>query len=224
MTISRRQPLHFVLRAIGVRRAPARMEHDSAKHDIEVSDESSCDGCCPTPSMPTARRRDGRGKYDRSDGKGSRMAWKPFVQKHMEAVTTGNISAWLADAKCACNKDCPQFGKCIEAVGTIRTLKICAAEHQSPNRSHNCRAPTGRGHALGQRAERLRDGTPDHLEEQANPERRHALPRRDPRPYTSALHTRTCPSRPTAFFYQHAQRTRTSFNPQHWLLCHMGLY
>jgi hypothetical protein len=115
-------------RAEGDRRAPARMQHDSAKHDIEVSDESSCDGCCPTPSMPTARRRDGRGKYDRSDGKGSRMAWKPFVQKHMEAVTTGNISAWLADAKCACNKDCPQFGKCIEAVGTIRTLKICAAE------------------------------------------------------------------------------------------------
>ena len=115
-------------RAEGDRRAPARMQHDSAKHDIEVSDESSCDGCCPTPSMPTARRRDGRGKYDRSDGKGSRMAWKPFVQKHMEAVTTGNISAWLADAKCACNKDCPQFGKCIEVVGTIRTLKVCAAE------------------------------------------------------------------------------------------------
>ena len=26
------------------------------------------------------------------------------------------------------------------------------------------------------------------------------------------------------FFDQHAQRTRTNFNPQHWLLCHMGLY
>ena len=59
-------------RAEGGQRAPARMEHDSAKHDVEVSDESSCDGCCPTTSMPTARRRDGRGKYDRSDGKGSR--------------------------------------------------------------------------------------------------------------------------------------------------------
>ena len=47
---------------------------------------------------------------------------------------------------------------------------------------------------------------------------------RDPRPHTSALHTRTCPSRPTAIFDQLAQRTRTNFNPQHWLLCHMGLY
>ena len=26
------------------------------------------------------------------------------------------------------------------------------------------------------------------------------------------------------FFDQHAQRTRTNFNPQHWHLCHMGLY
>ena len=54
---------------------------------------------------------------------------------------------------------------------------------------------------------------------------RHDRRARDPRPLTSALHTRTCPFCPTThIFDQHAQRTCTSFNPQHWLLCHMGLY
>ena len=52
---------------------------------------------------------------------------------------------------------------------------------------------------------------------------RHDRRARCPRPHTSALHTRTCPFCPTThIFDQDSQRTRTSFNPQNWLLCHMG--
>eukprot|EP00966_Prymnesium_polylepis_P098781 2287400-Prymnesium_polylepis.1 len=46
----------------------------------------------------------------------------------MEAVLSGNISSWFEDSKSACDKDCPQGGSCIESIGTIRTLKTCAAE------------------------------------------------------------------------------------------------
>ena len=68
--------------------------------------------------------RDGRGHYDRSGGKGVRIAWLPHVQNHMEAVTQGDLSALVRP----CAKDCPQGGKCMENVGLIRVLKICAAE------------------------------------------------------------------------------------------------
>ena len=76
----------------------------------------------------TAAPRDARGSYDRTGGKGTRSKWLPHVQSHMKVVKTGNLSAYLADPKRACSKNCPQGGKCLEAVGTIRVLKGCAAE------------------------------------------------------------------------------------------------
>ena len=78
------------------------------------------------PPQPAKRGNDGRGKYDRSDGKGTRLAWKPYVQRHMEMVTTGDLSAIVKRVQCS--KDCPQHGKCVEMIGTIRALKTCAAE------------------------------------------------------------------------------------------------
>ena len=92
------------------------------------SDEDEAQAQPQQTPQPQTRQHDGRGKYDRSSGKGVRTAWKPHVQKHMAAVKTGNVSAWLADAKRGCGKDCPQGGSCLEAVGTIRVLKVCAAE------------------------------------------------------------------------------------------------
>ena len=76
----------------------------------------------------TAAPRDARGSYNRTGGKGTRSKWLPHVKSHMEVVKTGNVSAYLADPKRACSKDCPQGGKCLEAVGTILVLKGCAAE------------------------------------------------------------------------------------------------
>ena len=65
----------------------------------------------------TAAPRDARGSYDRTGGKGTRSKWLPHVQSHMKVVKTGNLSAYLADPKRACSKNCPQGGKCLEAVG-----------------------------------------------------------------------------------------------------------
>ena len=69
-----------------------------------------------------------RGRYDRSSGKGAKQAWIPYVQQHMQAISTGNLSMFLANVKYACAKDCPQGGHCLEDVGTIRVLSVCASE------------------------------------------------------------------------------------------------
>ena len=96
---------------------------------MPVSDSEDENTAEKEPLESTPReRRDGRGKYDRSSGKGTRQAWKPYVQKHMQIACSGNVSSWLADEKRMCGKDCPQGGSCIEAVGNVRTLKVCAAE------------------------------------------------------------------------------------------------
>jgi hypothetical protein len=90
--------------------------------------EAVTTGDLSMPAAQLAAPRDGRGGYDRSGGKGNRSAWVPHVQRHMESVLTGNLSSLLADPRSACSEDCPQGGKCVEAVGTVRLLKVCAAE------------------------------------------------------------------------------------------------
>ena len=80
-------------------------------------DHSFADELQPAP-------RDGRGHYDRSGGKGVRLAWIPYVQRHMDAISKGDLSVCSR----LCAKNCPQGGKCLENVGLLRVLKVCAAE------------------------------------------------------------------------------------------------
>ena len=75
--------------------------------------------------MQARSSRDGRGKYDRSSGKGGKAAWIPYVQRHMSAITSGNLSSFLA---AGCAKGCPQHGKCMENMCTVRVLKVAATE------------------------------------------------------------------------------------------------
>jgi len=81
------------------------------------NDHSFADGLQAAP-------QDGRGHYDRSGGKGVRLAWIPYVQRHMDAISRGDLS--VCSRPCA--KNCPQGGKCLENVGLLRVLKVCAAE------------------------------------------------------------------------------------------------
>lgn len=75
--------------------------------------------------MQAGSSRGSRGTYDRSSGKGSKIAWVPYVQRHMTAITSGNLSSFLATG---CAKGCPQHEKCMENVCTIRVLKVAASE------------------------------------------------------------------------------------------------
>ena len=75
--------------------------------------------------MQARSSRDGRGTYDRSSGKGKKTAWIPYVQRHMAAITSGNLSSFLA---AGCAKGCPQHGKCMENMCSVRALKVAATE------------------------------------------------------------------------------------------------
>ena len=95
-------------------------------HSYQRSDDIVAD----LGATPRQRAQSGsmRGRYDRSTGKGAKMPWTPYVQQHMQAISTGNLSMFLTNIHYACSKNCPQGGKCLEAVGSIRTLKVCAGE------------------------------------------------------------------------------------------------
>jgi hypothetical protein len=77
-----------------------------------------------SPAVASSAPRDGRGKYDRSGGKGSRTAWKPYMETHMQRVNT-DMSSFVATA---CTKNCPNNGTCMENHVSLRVLKQCAAE------------------------------------------------------------------------------------------------
>ena len=66
--------------------------------------------------LPQRPGSDGRGHYDRSGGKGARLGWIPYVQRHMAAVNSGNLSLFLSNA---CSADCPHGGKCMESNKSI---------------------------------------------------------------------------------------------------------
>lgn len=65
---------------------------------------------------------DGRGRYDRSGGKGIREPWLPYVKKHVNAANEGNLSMFMS----TCCKDCPNDRKCFDTV-CLRTIKNCLA-------------------------------------------------------------------------------------------------
>jgi hypothetical protein len=96
-------------------------EAHEAGFEVEVDEEPPAAG---SESNHTVTDR--RGTYDRSGGKGIRLPWKTHVQQHVEPIITGNLSV-LVD-KATCTSNCPTSGKCMEAIGTIQKLKVCAAE------------------------------------------------------------------------------------------------
>ena len=119
-----------VIRSADGSKPPSRNrgDFDAALHGaLPATDEDCDDPFAVQMERAAAQHHDGRGRYDRSDGVGSRSAWIPHVQRHMEAINTGNLASIIANPKLACSKDCPQHGRCMEDVG-IRVLKVCAAE------------------------------------------------------------------------------------------------
>ena len=123
------EPTAIATRADDGRPARSLLDFDPEKHavfldsdDEHASDEASGNQSAAADS--TRRAGDGRGRYDRSSS-GKREAWKPHVQRHVEAVNSGNLSSFLGTQ---CASDCPQGGKCVELLGTMTVLKHCAAE------------------------------------------------------------------------------------------------
>ena len=107
-------------------RPPRSLDFDTEKHAVfeGSEDEHLSDEASGNQSAAMELTRDGRGRYDRSSS-GKREAWKPHVQRHIEAVRSGNLSSFFGTQ---CAPGCPQGGKCVEKLGTVQALKQCAAE------------------------------------------------------------------------------------------------
>ena len=93
--------------------------------------ESDCD-VVPSPSPPAmeplpARRKDMRGSYDRSDGKGKRPKWAAHVQRHCESIESGVLAS---SRPCDPNmpERCPNSCRCCQQMATHSLLEEVAIE------------------------------------------------------------------------------------------------
>ena len=112
--------------------APPAAWHDlfsTGAADYEADSDCEALPSPPPPAIETlpAHRKDKRGSYDRSQGKGKKVKWAARVQRHCESIESGALAA-SRPCDPSMPERCPNSCRCCQQIATHSLLEEAAIE------------------------------------------------------------------------------------------------